>query len=107
MSAKSSGECDTVPVVWTQHGREQWHNERRNAAADRSTERAWRESVEVDYPSARDGARGRYHPDGDCVLIVKRDAGGADVVVTVINLNDRGVREQAYVRYQAAYGWSQ
>lgn len=100
--------ADPMPAPrWTKHGRKQWRNRRRNDVPDRDLDQAWAESIPVDYPSARDGARGRYHADGDCVLLVKDDDDPRGRlrphVVTVLNLDDRDRWEQYYVRCQAWY----
>jgi hypothetical protein len=82
-----------------------WNNPRRNDVHDRDLERGYHESVRVDYPDAYGGAWGRYHVDGDCVLIVCRDqATSRPVVKTVLNLPDRLPWVQEYVRCQVAYG---
>ena len=107
MSSDASTGQSILEPQWTKHGRRMWHNDRRNDVHDRDRDRGWHESVPVDYPSAYDGARGRYHADGDCVLIVKFDVtpcGIQPFVITVLNLRDRPVEEQAYVRAQAQFG---
>lgn len=91
-------------VEWSPHAKDRWQH--RGDA--RGYLRAFDESVEVDYPSAHSACRGRYHPEADAVLIVKRvrrlevSIGWdfVDVVVTVIDLNDREPDEQEYVREQ-------
>jgi hypothetical protein len=105
-------------LMWTDHGKEQW-DARGNGVGYL---RAWSQSEEVDYPSAYDGTRGRYHEASDCVLIVVRerqrhDSVGwriVDIVRTVIELSDReniavqkkGVDcdEATYVRQQVRGG---
>jgi len=92
---------------WTDHGRDQWTNPRRNDVPDRDPEMAWHDSERVDYPSAKPEHWGRYHPDGDCVLIVTGDEIDGQprrVIVTVIDLTDRPIWEQVYVRCQVRYG---
>jgi hypothetical protein len=106
MSTDTVSQPESGPV-WTDHGRKMWHNPRRNDVHSRDRARAWGESVRVEYPSAYDGAFGRYHRDGDVVLICKRTQtpdGRRPVIVTVIDLTDRPLWEQEYVRYQAVYG---
>lgn len=91
-------------VEWSAHAKDRW-DER---AGDVGYLRAWTQSVEVDYPSAHSNTRGRYHEATDSVLIVKRVRrnGGpvgwefVDIVVSVIELTDRGEDEQQYVREQ-------
>jgi hypothetical protein len=105
MSADTAPSTPTAEPIWTDHGRGQWHNPRRNDVCDREPSRGWRESVPVEYPDAYDGAWGRYHPPGDCVLICCRDQmTRRPVVKTVINLPDRPPWEQEYVRCQVAFG---
>lgn len=97
----------TTDARWTAHGLEKWHNARRNDVHMRDPDRGWRESVHVDYPGARDGARGRYHVDGEIILIVKdhiTSDGRQPVIVTCINLDDRPVWEREYVRCQVEFG---
>lgn len=105
--------ADTQPTqrdrsgFWSVHARERWFDPTRNDVSGRSPECGWRESVPVDYPSADGDTRGRYHADGDCVLLVKDDivrGQSRRVVVTVINLRDRELWEQEYVRCQARHG---
>lgn len=94
--------------IWTYHGLNQWHNDRRNDVSDRDPDCGYQETVRIDYPSAYDGAFGRYHPEGDCVLIVKRDLDDEGLVrpyvVTVLALGDRPAWEREYVRCQVVYG---
>lgn len=96
--------------LWSDHARDNWHNPRRNDCPDRDIGRAFRESEHVDYPSAKGDYYGRYHPDGDVVLICKSDRIDGqlyEVVVTAIRLRDRPLWEQEYVRYQFHYGGSE
>lgn len=105
MSAETRSQSRTQPH-WSQHGRDRWHDERRNAVHDREPETGWREAVPVEYPSA-DDCRARYHMEGDCVILWRHDAVRGQrrpVIITVIDLSDRGPEEQAYVRCQAVYG---
>ena len=91
-------------VEWSTHAKDRWQ-ERGGSVGHL---RAWQESAEVDYPSAHSEARGRYHEATDSVLIVKRvrrntdDLGWEfiDIVMSVIELDDRPDDEQRYVRQQ-------
>lgn len=106
MSAERQRARQSAPH-WTHHARRQWTDSARNDVPDRARDRAWREAVPVDYPSAYDGATARYHRDGDAILIVKYDVVDGQrrpVIITVINLRDRSLQEQAYVRAQALWG---
>jgi len=92
---------------WSDHALNEWTNPRRNDVPDRDPGEGWANSQRVDYPSADAQTWGRYHPDGDCVLIVTGDEIDGQrrrVVVTVLNLDDRPVWEQVYVRCQVRYG---
>lgn len=106
MSTDTASRTGAEPI-WTDHGREMWYNPRRNDIPDRNHGLAYPQSVRVEYPSAYDGAVGRYHGDGDVVLIVKHErvrGRRRPIIVTVIDLTDRPLWEQEYVRYQAVYG---
>jgi len=80
-------------LVWSNHAKDRW-DDRGNGVGYL---RAFEQSEEVDYPSAYDGARGRYHEASDVVLIVRRErqrdsAVGwriVDMVVSAIELGDR------------------
>lgn len=100
-------EADQRGPVWTKHARAQWREPRRNDVSGRALDRGFRESQRVEYPSAKEGAHGRYHAEGECVLICKYDhIDGVvrPVVVTVINLRDRPPWERYYVRCQTRFG---
>jgi len=112
MSAETSDSSETDRVIaheaiWSNHALNHWTHGRRNDVPEREPDDAYREAVPVHYPSARGGCWGRYHPDGDCILILtdaRKDGDCWPLVKTVIDLSDRSVEEQRYVRQQAENG---